>query len=61
MTDCPAPHITGQPIERAATRGHKLQDVFALAVSLKRSFDGLDLPLDAPCAGDHLGLAFGGV
>jgi len=50
-----------QPVQRAATGGDKLEDVFALAVSFKRSFDGLNLPLDAPCAGDHLGSTFGGV
>jgi len=50
-----------QPVQRAATGGDELQDVFALAVSFKRSFDGLDLPLDASCAGDHLGSTFGSV
>jgi hypothetical protein len=47
-----------QPIQCTATRGNELQDLFTLALPVKRSPDRFDLPLDTTDTGDVLALLF---
>jgi hypothetical protein len=47
-----------QSIQGPAAGGDELQDVFAFAVSFKRTFDGFDLAFDSPNPRECLYLVF---